>query len=77
MFLREEDVPDGWKDTPAALFEPPSVPAALPMERWEVVAALKKKGVEFKRNAPTTVLYDQLKALGDGDVQRDYPSGAA
>jgi hypothetical protein len=70
IFLRPEDVPEGWKDTQTAHFEPPPAPTPAPMERWEVVAALKGRGVSFKRNAPTSVLYAQLKAAGDGDGER-------
>jgi hypothetical protein len=76
IFQRPEDVPEGWKDSPGAHFEPPPAVKPAPMTREEVVAALKARGVEFKRNAPTSVLCDQLKALGDDDVQRSDPSGA-
>jgi hypothetical protein len=64
VFKREEDVPPGWQDHPAAQFVPPAPPAPPPMERKAVIEALKARGIGFRYNAATSALYEQLKASG-------------
>jgi hypothetical protein len=76
VFQRPEDVPDGWKTSPSAHFEPPPAPTPPPMTRKAVIAALTLRGVAFQRNAPTSVLYELLERA-NGDLSGLDNGGAA
>lgn len=66
VFHHSKDVPAGWKDAPASAADEtkktPAPPATLPMARDAIIAALESGGVEYKKNAGTKALYDQLVA---------------
>jgi len=77
VFARPEDVPPGWcskRDPPKQPVLSPPQPDPrrdddvrggdpLPLTREQIVAALKKRGVAFQRNAATEALYAKLLAI--------------
>jgi hypothetical protein len=61
IFTDSTLVPAGWTDTPtSAGEEAPPAPADHGMARADIVAALKAGNIQFKANAKTSTLYDDL-----------------
>lgn len=70
VFTDSNDVPKGWSDNPGdftaeageseVVKETAPDAAALPMERADIVVALKAGNVQFKGNASTANLYAAL-----------------
>lgn len=71
IFQREEDVPPGWTDYIPKRVLPPvqEAPAASPVDRKTVVAALIEAGVQFPRNAATSELERLLKVHNDNRLR--------